>query len=357
MLQPKMLRRSGRQLSIRVLEGQLRYHVSQAIVSFGLAINLPLIVAIGWVLALQQSPQILRERSSPRRTLIVLKKSGGFEDVENAFRERPAQYRVRFLPRPILYRSATHFLRRQVSDTCYNTDSPAVEDSKQRYRAHLENVVLWCERLLGRISFLQFNITYFGERELAVACERRDIPFGALHKEALWSEGIIEPSVEFFREQIGAYRGSHLAVYNATMRNIFSAAGVASPERVTVTGCARTDDSHRKRSDIKPPQPITVVYYLIDPTAGLPRRLAADGRHWKPGVETVDGDSLTWSLLIETTNRAIADLASKNPEWHIICKSKTGFEETQKGALLKTLASFENPSNIEVITGGSATPF
>lgn len=312
----------------------------------------PALIALAWRIYLNRSalhhPATVAARIAhiprARRTLIVLDRSGGNEDVEEAFAGATADYRLRFLNRDAVKRVYACFVPAGAGDDDhYLSADPQVQDARRQYREGLVAVLSWYRRWFGEVAFLQFNLYYYAEVELAAACAACGIPFLTAQKECLrparaWRD--VEPQL---RETRGAFAGTAISVYNAACAEAFVRAGIVAPARVTVVGCARMDASHRVRALglARTTQP-TVVYYLIDPRASAPLYRRADGR-WVRGFFDADGREYTWAPLIEQVNSAVLTYATARPDVRFICKGKSGFSDVQLAAFGGRL-----PANVDV---------
>ena len=196
-------------------------------------------------------------------------------------------------------------------------------------------------------AYLQFNITYWAEREWSRACSEANIPFYTEHKESLHLPSVWKLLSTSAKKWYGNYYGSHLLVYNNIMRENLLKLGVVNSDRIEVFGSPRLDYFHKIRTSIK--QNIkakTVIYYLIGNNAGLPRTL---DKKKLSSEFNLGSDNFTWRILISKLNQLILRFAKNNPNIKIILKAKTGFEKEQ-------LSDFKNnlPNNIKIISGGVA---
>lgn len=330
----------------------LQSTVAHALVRQGLSSRQPLLVAVGWRVAMHPSLR-LKARLFGRKKLVVLAKSGGVEDIEAAYAEQGARYSVLFLPRSVVKESGRFFLGDAVSDNDYRFDDAALENLKVAYRHHLSRVLNWFKRLFGVTAFVQFNLLYWAERELAEACVGERVAFITVHKESNWSPQEIDSRRSFLKSSAGSFGGTAIAVYNEVMGEIFTSAGVVKPEHLHVPGCARLDQSHQLRSNMSEPTKQTVLFFLIEKKAGLGRVRDPQSDNWmRRGAAGTDGYFDGWTEMSNKVNRAVLRLASENPEILFICKGKTGFGQEQIQALAKSVSDSALPGNVALITDG-----
>lgn len=327
----------------------------ETVVSFllnqGLRRNWPIIVAVAWRVAMQPS-HVVGFRRFRRKKLVVIAKSAGNQDVENAFLSDGPRYQVLFLPRQVVAQSGRHWLQERVSDISYQSADPQLENDKAQYRHHLRQVLIWFDRIFGLSAIAQFNILYWAERELSAACVELGFRFVAIHKECNWSPAVLNQKINLYATSAGLFEGSAISVYNNKTKEIFLAAGIANSSQIYVSGCARADESHRLRSAQNLPQGNTVLFYMIDPTASLPRFKDERTGCWKKGVPASDFFIDDWSEMVSKVNQAIIELAECHKDTFFICKAKEGFQKKQKAALLDATPLDRLPENIELITNG-----
>lgn len=320
-------------------------------IDYGVSHDWPLLVAVAWRIAMAKNGRV-KCRNSGRRKLVVLSKSGGVEDIEAAYLGNPAPYAVFFMPRAILKKSGEFFLKDSVSDVDYGLQDFGLEEAKARYRRHLSQVLIWFQRLFGLSAVVQFNVVYWAERELSSACVNQGIRFVTVHKESAWAPNEIASRIKFFEESVGPVDRSAIAVYNDVTKDIFRSAGCAEPERVYVTGCPRLDVSHRLRGKLSVPGKKTVLFYLIEPQAGMGRFKDPATGDWHRGVPMPDGSIGDWSRMATAVNEAVMGLAADHPDIQFVFKGKTGFSDQQEKALLRGTKATTLPKNVTLISGG-----
>ena len=325
--------------------------IAYALIKQGLRRDWPIIVAVGWRVAMRPSLKA-KARWFGREKLVVLSKSAGVDDIEAAYAEHVAPYAVLFLPRQVVKQSGLFMLEGRVSDNSYHSTDVDLEKAKKLYRDHLSRVLIWFQRLFGLSAMAQFNIVYWAERELSAACVEQGIRFVATHKECNWSPAVINKSINFYSESVGSFQGSAVSVYNSTTKKIFTAAGIINENLVSVPGCARLDESHKYRSNAKLPQTRTVLFYLVDGKAGLAGLKDEETGQWIRGAPLSDGSVGDWSAMVAKVNAAVMDLATTNPDIQVICKGKTGLADHQLGQLVEAAGGGSLPNNVDLIAGG-----
>ena len=140
-----------------------------------------------------------------RKKVIVLSRAGGNDDVQNALQYSVKPHSYYLFPRSILKHIFAIYLEGLVADSDYRSLTPEIENKKNLYRKHLSKVLGWFSRLFGVNAFIEFNITYHAEKELAEAAKSHKISFITLQKECLRSEVSSKLWSEFLKEKHPKY--------------------------------------------------------------------------------------------------------------------------------------------------------
>ena len=204
-----------------------------------------------------------------RKKVILLSRAGGNEDVQHALNSAVKPYTYYLFPRTLIKQIFTIYLDGLVSDAEYRSLTSDVENKKILYRNHLTDVLSWFKKLFGLSAFIEFNITYYAEKELAEAAKLHKISFITLHKECLRTELSSKLWSEFLKKKHLKFNITSTAVYNETTKRALLMAGLCEQGKVTVTGCSRIDLSHQQRLERKEVFTSKLVYFMIQNTAGL----------------------------------------------------------------------------------------
>jgi hypothetical protein len=321
----------------------------------------PLLAALLFRLSLRP----VRRLSPPNakyRVLLMLR-PGLTEDALSIFEDAP-QFAALGAPQGLLKAVAANILADTIDEQNYVNLSPAEEESKRVYRAFLQRMLAWLLRLCRIDAIISGNFAYFAERELHAAAEALGLPFIVLHKENLKSEGRIPYFQDIYRNRRGAFTGRRIAVYNAVERQIQIAAGVVSPDRVSVCGMPRLDRAHAWRRVMAgrslPARP-TVLFFTFGVKTGLPgirRKNELPGLVLKPHgkfTEPMDPaiDRLSWSETLALTMRALAAFATAHPQVRVVMKSKRGYAQQD---FFRSAVGEAMPQNIEWVEEGDPLP-
>jgi hypothetical protein len=282
--------------------------------------------------------------------LIVLPKLGGTEDVVATLAGRgPIGIQPVGLPRgevKAVFRAVLGASADLLTDTDYRPGDAELVWRKAHYRALLTEVVGELERRIPVAGFVGANVAYYAERELAAACEEAGIPFVVLHKEAIRTPRQREFFTRAYRERIGAFGGRLVATYNEDERTSQVTAGAVAADRIVVVGSPRVDALHRlrrSRSSGRLASDATVLF-AIDPAAGT----------WTPFDGVLKTGAPRWEELARRTEQAVAQLAIAHPARRFVVKVKLGREAATLARLSDVLPDGP-PSNLEIVTGGTAT--
>ena len=185
------------------------------------------------------------------------------------------------------------------------------------------------------------NFGFRWEQEFAAALEASGTPFIVIQKENL--NGITRPRWAYWEtiyKRRGRFSGRKILTYNDVERQLEIASGVASPDRIVVTGMPRLDRMHSWRrehaSEEAGPQN-SVVFFSFDRRDKI-----------APGPEY---SHLSWGAFCKDTHAAVLALARSHPELRVVIKTKS---QTQQYAdFTKLIAELGPvPANVEILTGG-----
>ena len=204
-------------------------------------------------------------------------------------------------------------IQQRTTSLVYHSCDHKLEKDKIKYREHLVKVLYWFKKLFGTPTFVQFNVLYSLERELAIACNQSRVMFSALHKECIWSPGNIPYLIDLYKQAMVSYNGHAIAVYNSTYKDIFVKSNLVDTNKIHVVGCARLDESHRARTKLKSSLSKTVLFYLIEPAAG-PLVYKSKNGDWIYGaITSSDGSLITWKEMSNKVNKAIVGVSKSIP--------------------------------------------
>ena len=271
-----------------------------------------------------------------RKKVIILSRAGGNEDVQNALKNtiKPCSYYL--FPRSLVKHIFAIYLDGLVSDADYRSTTSDIKNKKLLYKNHLSRVLFWFKKLFGLDAFIEFNITYYPEKELAEASKLNEINFITLHKECLRSEESARLWMNSLKEMHPKFHIDAIGVYNKVTKDAILGAGLSDQSRITITGCSRMDLSHKQRLHRKNPKKPKLVYFMIQNTAGITQKQGRDG-----SIETFE-------QLAKIVTQSLVKIAHEVPNMEFVFKTKIGYYDMQKDLL-----SDDIPSNIKMVYDGT----
>lgn len=271
-----------------------------------------------------------------RKKVIILSRAGGNEDVQNALKNaiKPCSYYL--FPRSLVKHIFAIYLDGLVSDADYRSTTSDIQNKKLLYKNHLSRVLFWFKKLFGLDAFIEFNITYHPEKELAEASKLNEINFITLHKECLMTEESAKLWMTSLKERHFKFHIDAIGVYNKVTRDAILGAGLSDQSRIIITGCSRMDLSHYQRLCRKKPKKSKLVYFMIQKTAGITQK------------QDRDDSTETFERLAEKVTKILVEIAHKEPNMDFVFKTKIGFSDMQKELLTDDI-----PSNIKLVYEGT----
>lgn len=310
----------------------------------------PRIVALLLWASVQQVSRSRPDARSRNLRALILPRPGLTEDAQAAL-STARNIDLLTAPNGIMKAISLGFLPNTIDDNNYANLSAEEEAAKRAYRAFLRKTLRHLLTLSRIDVILSGNFAYFAERELHGAAEELGVPFVILHKENLKSAARLSYYEDHYRLRRGPFSGRRIIVYNSSERDVQIAAGVASPDRISVCGMPRLDRAHAwRRSEAQKPLPHKplVLFFTFGAKTGLPvlRRKFGDG-------ETVESlpafDNLHWQETTRLTMEAVLRFARENQHVTVIVKSKRGAGHLTS---FREIAGGELPANMRFVEGG-----
>jgi hypothetical protein len=254
------------------------------------------------------------EKTSGKK-IILLSRPGGNEDVQHAlnYAGKPCSYYL--FPRALLKQIFNIYLDGLVSDADYRNLTPDIEANKKKYRNHLAKVIGWFNILFGINAFIEFNITYYAEKELAEVAKLHGINFITLHKECLKTEAASGVWADFLENRHYKFNIDSIAVYNEMTKNALLKSGLGKLNNVVVTGCSRVDLAHLVRFQRKELIHKKVVFFMIQNNAGI--------------FFKKDGLKDDFKTLSFKVTKELVEFARQNSDVEFVFKAKVAIFESQ----------------------------
>ncbi|MDB0016104.1 hypothetical protein N9E28_00960 [Alphaproteobacteria bacterium] len=323
------------------------FTVIETVAIIGAWIRSPHLVAFAFRLAIREKKNLSSSGHNKPR-LIVLSKPGGLEDVLETFIKKPESYSLALLSRKMIFGVSSQFLGKGINDWEYWDCSSANENKNDEYKAFLKSVLTILKKK-GLISgFIQFNVIYIAERQLARACAELNLIFITLHKECMYSTAAAVEAAIMIKNRVGKYHGTKFIVYNRRLADALVTVEFLRRDQVAVTGCPRLDRCHKGRLSNLPKQKL-ILMFAIQPDAGvyhLNYEKSQDNL-----CSTLPGKNIRklWETFIPKVNSTFIDVAVKNPDKVFLIKTKPGHDVVQKASFTKNL-----PPNLSILSSGDS---
>jgi hypothetical protein len=293
-----------------------------------------ILTALLWRISLRKIKK--NSTNFSRKKVIILSRAGGNDDVVNALESSISPNSYYLFSRSLVKHVFAIYLDGLVSDADYRSPNSEVENKKLLYRKHLSEVLFWFKKMFGLSAFIEFNITYYPEKELAEASKLNKINFITLHKECNKTVTAAKMWADFLKERHQKFHIDKIGVYNKVSKDAILEAGLCDQSKVVVTGCSRVDLSHNQRLQRKNPVNSKLVYFMIQNTAGIVQK------------QLVDNSTEDFERLAKKITQSLVKIAHEVPNIEFVFKTKIGFSDMQKDLL-----SDDIPSNIKMVYEGT----
>ena len=314
------------------------------------------LAALALRLSLREFKSIGRPSVARPTTILMLPRVIFTEDVAATF-GGTGEFRVLMPPSFAIKALASGILPPLTHTNFYAVDHPELEDAKRDYRAFLSRMWRSLQRHVRIDAVVTGNFGYWAERELAAALEQLGVPFIAMHKESLKTQGYVDFIEKVYRERRGLFTGRRILVYNEIERQLQIDAGVVAPGRITVGGMPRLDRLHAWRrsaantatTNQRRPQ---VLFFSFIPKGVLPRIVRKSHTSQGAWEEELGEDlaDLSWQELATSTHRAMLQLARETPEITVVVKAKEARRE-RSGTIEMLRDGQGHPANLHIVVG------
>jgi len=293
-----------------------------------------ILTALLWRISLRKIKK--NSTNFSKKKVIILSRAGGNEDVQNSLKSaiKPCSYYL--FPRSLVKHIFAIYLDGLLSDKDYRSTTSDIKNKKLLYRNHLSRVLYWFKKLFGLDAFIQFNITYYAEKELAEASKLNEINFITLHKECLRTKESAKFWKNFLKERHQKFHIDKIGVYNDVTKDAIIEAGLIDKSRIIVTGCSRVDLSHNQRLQRKNPIKSKLVYYMVQKNAGIIYS------------QLINNSTEDFIELAKKVTQSLIKIAHETPNVEFVFKTKIGYSDMQTDFSLDDM-----PSNIKMVYEGT----
>jgi hypothetical protein len=248
---------------------------------------------------------------------------------------------------------AKHYLPEGIDDNSYESSNVTIKKNKIQYRKKWQEIFRKLKNNRPH-AITTGNFGYYAEREMAAAAQLEGIPFIAMHKECLKSEG----RLSFFKsvyQRRGRFQGRKILVYNQREKDLQISSGVADKDQVVVCGMPRLDRLHHWRNHLPvlPEKAPTLLALGFTAKTGLPRiPRKGTGGSTVATYEYLDPEheKLGWDNFFKNYHDVLVQLAVDHPGYRVLLKLKARQRDAEPS--IKLVESLNPPQNFEIIVGG-----
>ncbi len=260
--------------------------------------------------------------------MLVFHKVGGVEDLETMYPAGScisAPFDIKFISRELIMTMLKYSTGKELSDINYKF----VLNKNERKRIcnyYAEALREIFSNYNGNRYTLSFNIGYYTEREIPHVAINNNIKPVVLQKEGLRPNESWKKMRNFYAWYLEPSPYALVMTYNYNTKECIVGAGLCKEQNTKVVGMPRLDISHNfrrcrvKRNVVRK----RIIYYIIDPIAGLPSYPDEGGGYIWMGFKSADGKvhrREKFSVLVE---RVIVEMARDNPDIDFVIKGKGG---------------------------------
>lgn len=318
------------------------------LITLSCILNLPYMTALIIKLSLKKY-EIISSKKLSKKTLIIIEKSFGMEDLEESFINDLSNITFLILPRSIIRKIYNHFFgqfsKNQIRESSYETKDPLIINKKMEYRSYLISTIGYLNKLQDFRGFISFNLFFVSEREMQSACKELNIKFIVCHKECVSSKLLNNTRKYVWKNFIGKCDASAVSVYNEYTKDCMISSGVVNKEQITVTGMPRSDYYYKKNNLKKLKYKNFILFLMVERDAQLPNFQ----NYWYNSPEKKKFKFFTWRKNAIISNKIIIDFANSRPDLNFIFKTKPSTSEEE----IKVFEKY-NLSNCHLIKGGSS---
>lgn len=248
---------------------------------------------------------------------------------------------------------ARDYLPSSIDDNNYGLTTSDIEAAKASYRDAWQVIFRTLPASKRPAAIATGNFGYYAEREMAHAAELENIPFIAIHKECMKSDG----RLAFFKtvyQRRGRFSGRKILVYNTRERDLQVEAGVATADQVVVCGMPRLDRLHHWRTlcHPRPDRPTTLLAFGFTPKTGLPRtpHKGEPGKPTRFEYLTPEHEKLGWNDFFRNYHEVLVRIARDNPAWRVQLKLKARHRDAEPA--IQLVEQLGAPENFQIVVGG-----
>lgn len=298
----------------------LRLRFAMSLIGVGARWRIPWITLVGLLLGTRRARHFAGSRLLERRrrtNIVAFQNAGLVSDLESAF-VGDAAVRLRFIPGGLWKVIGQWFLSGPPTDFEQLSHRERHPEQHEAHVRFLRRVVPRYLSILRSETLVIGNFTHWMAHGVGASLEGSGHRLVVVHKEGLISAW---PSVASDYAQtvipgVGPTTAERISVYSRSTKDLIAECGIASADRISVTGAVRLDSCHqfrRRHADGTPRHFKRVTFFTFWPSVGV--RLS-------PSESLDSAEPPDWSRMLAMTLDVAGRLASSRPGAEVVIKSK-----------------------------------
>jgi hypothetical protein len=291
---------------------RLKYYLYELLIKFFLRLNFFYLCSLVIKFNLKKIKKIKSDNT--KKKIIVLAKSGGYEDLIACYRNNNISNNIEFftLPRALI-KSIYHFYLSSSAYGDYLTlqnDTETIKKNNQ-YKFALEKIFFFLDKNWKFDGLIGFNIFYYAEHNVHEIINKINKKSIVLHKES------VVPEVEYKNNEIvykknEKFKGNKISVYSNSEKELLEKTEIAKPDQIAVNGCPRLDLAFEYQKTLSNQN--TILYYMVEKERPIPGQ----------------SSFVNWDILKFKTDNCLINYAKNNPKINIIFKGKVGVHKRKE---------------------------
>ncbi len=314
--------------------------------TIGCIINFPILSALSIIFTISKLKFIKKGNNKNNSKIIVFYRSGGFQDLKEAFRNQSSKHDFYVLDRIHLKNIYKFFfLRKYNNNVNLYLQNKSIIILDKDYFEYTYKVINWLKFFLNKISFLSFSLFYWDDVVFRENAKKMGINNYLLYKECFRSP--IEQRIYFenrFYKYLNSFKS--IGVYNLDTKKYLLNNSNLKSNVIKNIGCCRSTPLYKKNKNKSSSEKIkNILLFYIEDFKGIPK--VAKNRDINSKIKAKINKNLNWRNISKNVSIIIIKLAKKFPNINFIIKCKVG----QK--IPKNLENqFKKISNIDLIKHG-----
>jgi hypothetical protein len=190
-----------------------------------------------WKVSLKQLK--INSDKKNKKIIIVFGSTGGDKDINSAYHNNYSKYLFFQINHWYIQESCNFFISGYLDDYNRGLEKAPIHE-RASYDNFLKALIKYLKDRSSVIGFINFNNSYYAQKDFAKISLLTDCPFVTVHKECFKSPGQLKRTIDVYSYCIGEYQGTQIAVHNEDMKNAILDSGITTKEKVVVTGQARS---------------------------------------------------------------------------------------------------------------------